>query len=464
MSELREAVLTATGASALVPKIISRTLLEYQRRYAPVIAAIPTTKWDTDVFYFNRRDSNAAGGAVVDGGARPMTNSTYNQAGFQMKHVQIIGGVTGYAQAVTSGQVGDLLRREMDGALKGHYWDLETYAMWGNAAATANGANPLYDGFDSMVATFSGGNQNAIDWNKDMTLQALDQLADMVETQAAMSVFGSHYMYLCSNTAYSRMSQLLVNNQRFVGQVEVAAGLQVPTYRDIPLVKSSFLATRSYSMGAVTATPGTSPAGTIPNTTTYRYQVSAVINRQGEILPCTEVSATTAAANSSIVLAFTPPTGLDGASPLLYKVYRSPAGGGANSETLLGVVDAVVGVAADGITPIPATSIIDTGTNLIPANGATQPAVPTAGYAGGNTAKKPPTAGQEAIFLVPRDEEFLCRPYVREAQNLPVATTVQAPDTLPFALQTDTVLALLAPKYMGALYRVNTALKDGINP
>ncbi|MEK6443631.1 SU10 major capsid protein [Pseudonocardia sp. T1-2H] len=456
MSQIREA-LTATGATALVPKVISRALLEYQRRYAPVIAAIPSFKWESDVYFFSQRDSNPNGGFVVDGGARVMSNSSYSQNGFPMAHTQIIGGVTGYAQAVTSGQIGDLLGKEVDGALRGHYWDLETAAMWGNRASTVNGAAPMFDGFDSLVSNYSGSSQNAIDGNAaSFTLNYLDQLADMVETNAAMDVFNSSWMFTLSNTAWSRVSQLLVNNQRFVNQVEVAAGLMVPTYRGIPLVKTSFLAPRSYSTGAVTVATATT-GGTLPAGTFY-YKVSAIIARQGEILPSAEVSQVTTGATSTVTLTLPSPTGRDGLGPILYKVYRGSA---SNGETLLGVVDATVGLAADGITPVPTTSIVDTGTQLIPKNAATQPAVLSGLYAGTNAAKKPPAAGCENIFLVPRDEDYLCRPYVREAERLQVATTVAAPDTLPFAMQTDTTLALRAPKFIGGLFNIDTHLTNG---
>lgn len=470
VTEIREA-LTAAGASPLVPKIISRALLEYQRRYAPVIAAIPSFKWPTDIYHFNQRNAVPNGGAVVDGGARPMTNSMYAQTGFPMKHAQVIGGVTGYAQAVTSGQIGDLLGKEVDGALQGHYWDMETYTMWGSAAATVNGAYPLWDGFDNMVSTYSGTGQNAIDFlGAAMTLGALDRLADMVESNAAMSVYSSEWMYVMSNTAWTKMAQLLVNQQRFVGQVEVAAGLNVPTYRDIPLMKTSFLATRSYAMGTVTGSTSTT-GGSLPATSAYKYKVTAVIQRQAETLPCAEVTITTGAGSTnSNTLSFTPPTGLDGLVPFLYKVYRTAAGGSADTESLLGVVDANVGLASDGVSPIVATSIVDTGVTLIPQNGSTQPAITTPTYANGNANKFVPvttttTTGNttpgftlESIHLVPRNEDFLCRPFVREAERLNVATTVAAPDTLPFALQSDLVVALRAPKYMGTISRVNTAL------
>jgi hypothetical protein len=55
-SELREA-LTATGASALIPKVIDPILLEYQRRYSPLVRAIPMQQWSADQYFFNQRTS-----------------------------------------------------------------------------------------------------------------------------------------------------------------------------------------------------------------------------------------------------------------------------------------------------------------------------------------------------------------------------------------------------------------------
>jgi hypothetical protein len=55
-SELREA-LTAAGASALIPKVIDPILLEYQRRYSPLVRAVPMQQWSADQYYFNQRTS-----------------------------------------------------------------------------------------------------------------------------------------------------------------------------------------------------------------------------------------------------------------------------------------------------------------------------------------------------------------------------------------------------------------------
>ena len=469
-SELREA-LTVSGVGALLPKIIDPLLLEYQRRYTPLVRALPSTKWDTDVYYWNNRSVVATGGFVSDGGAVPVSNSTFNQSSFQMKHLQVVGAVTGYSQNVTRLVIGDLRQTEIEGSIRGLLWDTETGIDWGNSASTINGARPQFDGLDTQVSIFSGANQNCQDkGGNTLTLAMLDELIDMVEQNAAMPVFDSSWMIVCSSTVVSKIAQLLVNQQRFNDKVQIAPGLLVDTYRNIPLVKTSFLSPRSYSMGTVTATGSTgalpgglsSLTGSLANNT-YRYVLSPVIARQGEILPCAEVSASTGGTSGFVSLAFTVPSGLDGSQPILYKVYRTAAGGAAGSETFLGYVDATVGLAADGVTPIMATCIFDTGAALIPVVGSSATTVPGSltpysVYWGTNTGMFPLAAGYENIYLISRDRNFVIRPYVRDCMPLDVYPTTASPDTLPYALISDTTLAVRAAKYTGRLARVSTSV------
>src|ERR1035441_7342320 len=110
MSEIREA-LTAAGASPFVPKLIDPTLVEYQRRFAPWCRSIPTKKVNSTQYFFNTRTVVVSGGAVPDGGARPVSTSIFQQGSFNMTHIQAVGSVTGYAQAVTSDLI-DLRRSE----------------------------------------------------------------------------------------------------------------------------------------------------------------------------------------------------------------------------------------------------------------------------------------------------------------------------------------------------------------
>ena len=453
--DLREA-LTAAGAAPLVPTIVDPMLLEYQRRYAPLVRAIPSRKWDSTVYYFNQRTARAAGGFVSDGGARPISNSTYAQNAFPIRNLQSVGSVTGYAQAVTRGLAGDLRAQEIEGSIQGLYWDIENAILWGNSGATALGGYPQFDGLDSQVSQYTGGNQNAQDAaGASLSLGWLDKLIDMVEQQAAMKINSSQWMFVMSSTAESRVAQLAIANQRYLTPTEVAAGLNVQSYRGIPLMTSSFLSARSYAMGAVTTATATT-GGTLA-AATYYYQIAPVIARQGEILPSVEVSQTTTGATSTVTLSFSTPGGYDGAQPNLYKVFRSTTTG---AETFLGYVDATVGIAADGVTPILTTSIVDDGAKLTPKNASTVPAQIPAAYVGTNAAMKPQAAGSENIYLMARDPQFVLRPYVRELQSLDVYPTAAAPDQLPYAIASDCTLAVRAPKYLGRISRVSSSLSS----
>ncbi|NUR65794.1 MAG: hypothetical protein HOQ47_08545 [Streptomyces sp.] len=448
-TELEEAITTAGAVSPLIPKAIDPVLLEYQRRYAPLLAAIPSKQWNSTQYFFNRRVSRPDSGGVVDGGARPIGNSTYEQAVFNIRLFQAVGSVTGYAQTVTRDIVGDLRQLELDGTVTSMLWTLENSFIWGNDGATANGQYPICSGLDYLVSNWTAGTGsnnyvNAQDLaGANFALKNLDELIDLVETNAAMPI-GSQYMFVMSPRMNSNVSQLFTNQQRFQAPtVELGAGLNVPTYRDIPILKSSFLSPRSNQMGTVTT--GTATTGGSLAAATYYYQVSAVVARFGEISASTEVSQTTTGSTSTVTLSFSTPSNLpDGASPVLYKVYRGTSTG---AETLVGVVDAF------DTTGAAVTSIVDTGANLLTnSSGNTGPSA----YQGGNTGAKPRTVtnAAEDIYLVPRDPNFLVRPYTRDMQILPLAPTVTAPDTLPFAVLTDTTLAVRGPKYVGRLSRV----------
>jgi hypothetical protein len=451
-TEIREA-LTAAGSSALVAKNIDPNLLDYQRRYSPLVRVTPTKQITSTDYYFNQLTNRVAGGFVTDGGARPVSQSTYVQNKFTVKNMQAVGGVTGYAQKVTADTIGDLLAQEIQNTIQGQYWDIELGMVNGNATATGNGPWPQFDGLDTLVSNYSGSGQNVIAGaGAAISLSMLNQLIDVVQSNSSMSPFNTGWMIVGSSTVFSALSALFVNQQRFV-DVEVKPGLVVQSYRNIPLIETSFLSTHGVQFGAVTATPATT-GGTLA-TGAYKYQVAAVIARSGETIASTEVTGTTTTNTSTVTLAFSVPVGQDSAAPISYKVYRTAVGGGTGTETLLGYVDAVVGVAADGITPVYATSIVDTGTTLVPQNGATVPGVLPTTYSGTNTGAKPRTAGNiEDLYLVPRDPNFLVRPYVRELQPVDVAPTVTSPDTLPFAMVTDTCLAVRAPKYMAKLANV----------
>jgi hypothetical protein len=454
-AELREA-LTAAGASALVPKVIDPNLFERIRRYSPLIEALPSQHIRTTDYYFNTRNGLASGGSVADGGARQVSVGTYFQNKFTIKNLQVVGAVTGYAEEVTADVIGDLRAREIMGAIKGLRWDTEQQLVAGNAGATQFGPYPQFDGLASLInqytATGSAG-QNSIDGaGGNLSLSLLNQLIDLVESYTAAQVTNSDWMLVMSSTAEGALASLFTNQQRFT-DVEVTPGLIVPSYRNIPIVRSSYLGTKGTSMGTVTGTPATT-GGTLA-AGTYYYKVAPVMSRQGEAAASSEVTVTTTGSTSVVTLAFTPPVGFQSSSAQHYMVYRS---GTTGQETLLGVVDATVGLAADGITPILTTSVIDTGTALVPQNGSTVPAQGPATYVGTNTGLKPRSVGFEDIYLMSRDRDNVLRPYVRDIQPKDVYPTTSSPDSMPFAVVSDTCLAVRGAEWIGRLSRIAPTL------
>lgn len=441
--------LAAANVTPLIQKQIDPVLLEYVRRYSPLVAAIPTKEWGSTVYYFNQRTALAQGGFVTDGGANSVTTSTYSQSSFTIKLLQNVGSVTGFAQAVTRDLIGDLKAKELQGAAQGLVWDIENAIVWGCAGATVSGKYPQFDGLDNLVADFSGsGSSNAKDEaGASITLAMLDKLIDLVEENAAMPL-QSDWMVVLSPGMNSSLSQLLTSNQRYIApMVEIAAGLNVMSYRDLPIVKSSFLSGRGLA-GPTTASASTAGfGGSLASSTSRYYLISAVMSRFGETLPAARVTMTSAStASSTVSITVTAPGNIDGGGPLLYKVYESTT---ASSETLLGYVDAF------DTTGTATTTIIDTGTNL-QTNSAANTTVTA--YVGTNTGALVRATGSEDIYLIPRNEDFLVRPYTRDIEVINLAPTTTAPDTLPFALVSDTALAVRGAKYLGRLRNVKTSI------
>ena len=457
-TDLQEA-LTASGAAPLIQKQIDPVLLEYQRRYSPFVRALPSQKWGSTVYFFNRRDSLPLGGFVTDGGAVPVSTSVYEQQQFTIRQFQTVGAVTGYAEAVTSDLIGSLRAKEISGAHQGMLWDIETALIWGNQNATSVGPYPQFDGLDVIASTFSGVAQNAIDYSGTnggaFDLAALDTLIDLVEENVSMPVESSDWMFLAAPAVNSRIAQLLTAQQRFVDQVEVSPGLIVASYRNVPIVKSSFLAPRTTSLGTVTA--AASGSGSSLTAQAYYYKVTAVIGRFGETAASAEVTITPTAGQIITLTLPTLPT-YENSTPILFKVYRSNA---TTTETFLGAVDATVAIATDGVTPIKTNVIQDNGTVLTPGyyNGSST-VIPTStppAYVP-NTGLKPPSAATTSIYLISRDSDNVLRPYVRDMQPVDLYPTTASPDSLPFALVSDCTFAVRAPKYLGRLANATVTL------
>ncbi len=475
LEDLRETMTSVSGANQLVPKIIDRLLLEYKRLYAPLHRAIPRKTWETDTYYFNQRTALPQAQETTEAPSTTdvaATQSTYAQQSYKIKHLQSQLDISTFAAkvAIVNGNLFDL---ELAGAAKSMAWREEINHLYGNSNATVNTKRPQWDGFDQQLGTSSVNKIDAA--NSALTLANMDSLIDAVRTVAAQEL-GTDWFYCMSPKMQTRLNQLFIAQERFndVGKatiygrddfgfpdgpitdnmIGVNAGLEVQTYRGIPIVSSNFLSTlNSTQMGAITITGNTGTGSSLSTTTTYYYYVEAV-TPYGLLYASPEVSQQIAGSGNNIVLSWSTPAPTDPLGNTVgiisYRIFRGTSIG---SETLYAVScafntsDAAVTSFTDsGLVQNPAATstlfaatVASSGGNAVP-DGVTYPRI---------------TATTEEVLLVPRNPEYIVCPVVNEIQSQMLAPVNAR--TRQFALTSDLCLAQRAPLFASKLYRVKTA-------
>lgn len=436
LEDLRETLTAASGAANLVPKIIDRLLLEYKRLYAPLHRAIPRKTWETANYYFNQRTALPVAQETTEAPTTTQvaaTSSTYNQQSFVIKHLQSQLDISTFAAkvAIVNGNLFDL---ELAGAAKSMAWREEINHLYGNSNATVNTLRPQWDGFDQQLGTSSA---NKIDaGNSALTLTNLDNLIDSVRGVAAQEL-GTDWFFCMSPKMSSRTNQLFINQQRFNegmttlygrddfgfpdgpimdNRIGVDAGIEVQTYRGVPIVLNNFLSTlNGQQMGTIATTGNTGSGSSLSTTTTYYYIVEAV-TPYGLLYGSTEVSQQISGSGNNIVLTWSTPTPTDplgNTIPIIsYRIFRGTSSG---SETLYAVScafntsDAAVTSFTDsGLIQNPASNsalfaatVASSGSNAVP-DGVTYPRT---------------SSTTEEVLLLPRNPEYMVAPVVNEIQS-----------------------------------------------
>jgi hypothetical protein len=240
-----------------------------------------------------------------------------------------------------------------------------------------------------------------------------------------------------------------------VADSAVDAGIEVQTYRSIPIVISTFLTSQG-SMTALSLTSNnTGSGGGLVTSATYYYVVEAV-TKYGLTTASAELSASPASNGNSIVIGWTTPAPTDTYGNTIdiigYRIFRGTSSG---TESLYATVSAY------DLSDAAVTSFTDTGLAQNPAvtNTLYWATVTTTGTAvsDGVTFPRVQTGSQivEDIWLIPRDPEILVCPEVN-----PLTTQMLAPinaRTRQFAITADKTLALRAPAFAAKISRVRAA-------
>lgn len=478
LRQIQETLSQTTGAQFLYQPVIDRALFEATRRKTTTRMILPRRKWNTPKYIFNKRTNYPQVRGVVEAppttgvGSSAATSSNYSQITYNVKHWQANMDLAKFS-IQTARVNGDLMQLELQGASESYVWWEEAINFYGSSGASLNTYRPTWDGADLLMAT-----GNKFIANAAPSFALLDALID-ANKRALGETLGTNYAFAMSFEMLSAVGRLFVQDQRWIGKTTVYprddrgvmggavtdnnnyinAGLDVVTYRGVPLVESSFL-TPLGTMSAVTATPSGSD-GVIP-VGTYYYSVEVVTDFG--ISYAVETSQVTVASTNHVALTWTAPTITDAQGNtrqnLFYRIYRTAANGAAGTETLYAVVSAV-DITYDDLVNHPVQSFTDTGAIIDPTASATAISV-TVASSGGIAAPDgvtPPhlssTHQAQDIFLLPRDPDISCVAVVNEMQTVPLALVNAR--TNQVALIGDQVWAVRGPGFMSKASNVYAA-------
>lgn len=339
--------LDTTSGAALIPEDLEPILVEQLRRLTPLLARTPLGPANGSAHDFNSRTAVNQGTFEGENAETPTGQSTYVRRTVPLKIVRAKGGVSGFQQASAKANI-DSLMAEMVGATRGLGWAIEGATLWGDATA-----DPFqYDGLDISIQTNRRDGAGGT-----VTIDDIDRLLDDIQTQG---VFDAPQMgLLMSPQMASKLSQVQGQLRLPRDRVRGEGGFEFETYRDVPIMKSTFTRPNFLTGAPVIADSGTG-GGLVP-AATYQYKV-AVVTLTGEQLA------------SAASTAFTPGGGItsadltlpvaavlaSGATPLLWKVYRSIDAGAPGSEVLSAIF---AGQTFDGDgTPTGTVAVVNDGT------------------------------------------------------------------------------------------------------
>lgn len=478
--QLQEALSQSNGAQFLFQPTIDRSLFEATRKFTMTRALFPRKTWNTPTYIFNKRTNYPVTRGVVEAppttgtGSVSATSSTYSQTLWPVKHWQSNLDLAKFS-IQTARVNGDLMELELDAANISAVWFEEACNLYGSAGATLNTWRPVWDGVDALMAANS---TNKINVSGAPSIAMLDALIDATKKALGTAPGPRQYALGMSSEMLSAIGRLFVQEKRYWdkaviyprddrgqlnGQITdnrayIDGGIEVVTYRGVPLVESSFI-TSLGQMGTVTATDAGSPASSGLANSQYGYMVEAVSD-YGITLASAEATVTPTAGHN-VTLSWSTPTITDANGNsrqiLFYRIHRTAAAGASGSETLYAIVsatnissDAAVTSWTDtGLPQNPAasgngsmywTTVAVDGSNNAAPDGVTLPRVNT----GGHTAQD--------IWMLPRDPDILLQAVVNEMQTTQLALVNAR--TQQLALTGDQVLVVRGPAFMAKAQQV----------
>lgn len=310
--------LTTADGGVLSPESLEPIIVELVRKLSPLIAGITVIQSNGKTHEFNNRTALPEAYFEGENASTPSSKSSYNRISVPLKIIHAKGGVTGFQQAASKAFV-DSFVKEVQGASQATAWAIEFGVMWGNATADQY----QFSGVDTWIST------NRIDKNAVITLRYLDDMIDPILNAGVVD--RTTLAFYLSPQMLSKISTLQTEARISIEKVIYAGGLEMASYRGIPLIPTSF--TRATSQMSAPSVANDAASGGLQTGKTYRYKVAAVTTT-GEQWASDETSLATITGTATLV------TWVAVAGARLYKIYRTVGDGATGTEKYLTTVAA----------------------------------------------------------------------------------------------------------------------------
>lgn len=313
MTDLEKALTTAAGTPQLWQEQLSPHIYNLLLKELPLLEALRIEQAQSPIHQYRKRTSLPSGwvqGELADADFR---SGTYELKDVALKIVRAWGGVSSFAQGLTT-QFVNQLQEQINVSVLGVANTLEWLIFYGNTADSFqfNGVEAFVNADSTAKQAIGNGGSNYNIDGAALTLSHLDAMID--KTRSWRGSTGDEWMFVLSQPMISRISALQTRVTRTVERVKMEGGFEMETYRGVPLMPTTLFTPLSTSTSPTLS--GSAAAGGALSAGTYYYAISSV-TLNGEQKASAAQSVTTATTNLIARLTWTAD-----ANAKLYKIWR----------------------------------------------------------------------------------------------------------------------------------------------
>ena len=379
--QLLESALNSNTVSGAIPKEIRATLVEQSRVINPLYAVIPRFKTDRTQHFWVRRNGLPVGGPSLQAppfsGTGSLVESSSNYINNNFVNIRFLtwrGNVGKVAEQVATA-VGSIMGHELEGQAEALARTESVLNLYGSESGTVNSNKTQWTGMDGQIALTNKFSTFSISGTATdvMALKYLDALYDYLRSRLGLTTLGGKYMWVMTPEMQTIINNIFFQANRvmlpltempnapidgaifgtkdaefFAKRLRMQSGLSVASYRDVPIVVSSFMS--PYAPAAtwtITITNTTTATSNFTDSATVLKYVIEAVTLAGKSVCSAEASVTTAGTTKQINLTWTAPTITDpngNTLPILhYRIFRAGVNGTsgvAGAETLYATMSA----------------------------------------------------------------------------------------------------------------------------